>query len=142
MGGNKKKYGFDKNSRSTFPYFFAHYFAFQMVALCLHVWKPKYLLHDIEKPWLKLIWKDYKKVQKWHKTHRRHHINWAIIHGFDKFDWEQALIDWECSRYSKIAQQRTARQFLEYLIETNKYGDTATSLLKTIGREKLEQLGL
>lgn len=50
-----KTYGFDKESRSTFKYWFAHWCAFQMVALDLHVWRPKYLLHDIEKPWLRLF---------------------------------------------------------------------------------------
>lgn len=55
---------FTKEERSGFKYWFAHWCAFQMTALNLKCWKFKYLLHDIEKPWLKLIWKNYNKVQR------------------------------------------------------------------------------
>lgn len=51
---------FTKEERSGFKYWFAHWCAFQMTALNLKCWRPKYLLHDIEKPWLKLLWGDYK----------------------------------------------------------------------------------
>ena len=47
---------FTKEERSGFKYWFAHWCAFQMTALNLKCWRPKYLLHDIEKPWLKLLW--------------------------------------------------------------------------------------
>ena len=61
---------FDKEDRSTLPYWFNHWKAYNWVAWNLGVWKPKYLLHDIEKPWLKFFWGDYKRVQKWHKYHQ------------------------------------------------------------------------
>ena len=67
---------FTKADRSSFKYWFAHWCGFQLTALNLGIWKPKYLLHDIEKPWLKLLWKgDYKRVQKWHRTHNKHHLD-------------------------------------------------------------------
>ena len=56
---------FDKSDRSTFPYWFAHWCAFNMTALNLKKWKFKYLFHDFEKPWLKLFL-SYKKVQQFH----------------------------------------------------------------------------
>ncbi len=63
---------FTKKDRSSFKYWFAHWCGFQLTALNLGIWKPKYLLHDAEKPWLKVFWKgDYKRVQKWHRTHNR-----------------------------------------------------------------------
>ena len=65
---------FGKDERSSFPYWFAHWKAFNMVALQLGHWKFKYLFHDIEKPWLMLLWKDYKRVQKWHRAHNTHTI--------------------------------------------------------------------
>lgn len=37
---------FDKKDRSTWPYFWAHWFAFQMTAVMLNRWKFKYLFHD------------------------------------------------------------------------------------------------
>ena len=55
---------FDKSQRSKFDYWFAHWCAFNMTALNLGVWKFKYLFHDIEKPWLMLMWKNYKRVQQ------------------------------------------------------------------------------
>ena len=45
---------FSKSERSSFKYWFAHWCAYNMTALNLGMWKPKYLLHDIEKPWLML----------------------------------------------------------------------------------------
>ena len=76
---------FDKSQRSSFKYYFAHLCAFNMTALNLGVWKFKYLFHDFEKPWLMLIWKDYPKVQKWHRTHNRHHLEYA---GDKVYDFE------------------------------------------------------
>ena len=67
-------------------------------------------MHDIEKPWLKLIWGDYKRVQKWHKFHNSHHIFYGRLHGLNKIDWLAAVIDWECSRYTKIDAPKTARE--------------------------------
>src|SRR5574344_1786585 len=46
---------FKKEDKSSFPYWFSHWCAFQLVALSLGVWRPRHLLHDIEKPWLKLV---------------------------------------------------------------------------------------
>jgi len=101
---NKKKFKkFDKSQRSTFSYWYNHWKAFNEVARDLRIWKLKYLLHDIEKPWLKLILKDYKKVQKWHRLHNSHHLEY---HG--EKDWIAMIIDWECSRYTKEAAPRTA----------------------------------
>lgn len=97
---------FTKEERSTFPYWFAHWCAFNMTALNLKAWKFKYLFHDIEKPWLKLFW-PYEKVQKWHRTHNRHHIEYE-----GNYDLEAMMIDWECSRYTKTAEPLNARDTL------------------------------
>lgn len=108
-------YGFNKTQRSTFSYWFAHWCAFQMVALNLHVWKFKYLFHDIEKPWLMLFWKDYKRVQHWHRYHNNHHIEWLFITGHHEynFDIDAMIIDNECSRYTKNEAPLTAIQFFK-----------------------------
>ena len=66
---------FRKEERGGFKYWFAHWCAFQMTALNLKCWRPKYLLHDIEKPWLRLLWGDYKLVQRWHRKHNSHNVN-------------------------------------------------------------------
>lgn len=97
---------FTKEERSTFKYWFAHWCAFQLVALVLRAWKPKYLLHDIEKPWLRLWYRgDYSKVQAWHRLHRKHHLGYS-----GKKDYLEMVIDWECSRFTKESSPRTAYQ--------------------------------
>ena len=113
---------FTKDDRSSFKYWFAHWAGFQVTALNLGIWKPKYLLHDIEKPWLKLWWKgDYKKVQKWHRTHNRHHLEYGLLNGWDKIDWVALMIDWECCGLSKQEAQLDARETMEYEIGKEKW---------------------
>lgn len=119
-----KLHKFDKSERSSFYYWFSHWCAYNLVAIKLGVWKPKWLLHDIEKPWLKLIWGDYKRVQKWHKHHNKHHIFSGRRYGINKVDWLAAVLDWESSRYSKIAAKKTAREETMSLLEDKrKYTD-------------------
>lgn len=97
---------FTKDERSTFPYWFAHWCAFNMTALNLRIWKFKYLFHDIEKPWLKLLWGDYSKVQKFHRSKNRHHLEYM---GDKEIDCEALVIDWECSVLTKQNCTRRAR---------------------------------
>lgn len=101
---------FAKEERSTFKYWFAHWCAFQMTALNLKVWKPKYLLHDIEKPFLKLFFK-YTTVQRIHRKYHNHHPEYW--RGPDYIDINAMLIDWECSRFTKAANQFTVSETLE-----------------------------
>lgn len=111
---NLKK--FDEVDRSSFPYWFNHWKAYNLVAKKLHVWKFKYLFHDWYKPWLRLFM-PYEKVKWLHRNHSKHHIEW-LEHKFkkcenclytsgykyiDSLDYEGALIDWECSRFTKNA---------------------------------------
>ena len=105
---------FSKAERSGFKYWFAHWCAFNMTALNLRCWKFKYLFHDIEKPWLKLILRDYKKVQKWHREHNSHHLEYFIKHK--KADWEAMVIDWECSRHTKSASPMVAKETYFYFV--------------------------
>jgi hypothetical protein len=112
---------FDKSERSSFEYWFNHWLAFNTVAWNLGVWKPKWLLHDIEKPWLKLIWGDYLRVRKWHKYHNSHHIFYGRSHGMNKIDWLGAVIDWECSHLTKCVAERNGREEVDHLIKNSKY---------------------
>ena len=106
-------FGFDKSNRSSFAYWFAHWCAFQLTALNIGRWKFKYLLHDFEKPWMKLFCK-YKTVQKWHREHNSHHLEYGLKHGWDKVDWEALIIDWECSRLTKTEAQLDAYETMNY----------------------------
>lgn len=127
---------FDKSQRSSFKYYFAHLCAFNMTALNLGVWKFKYLFHDFEKPWLMLIWKDYPKVQKWHRQHSRHHLEYS---GSKCYDFEVMVIDWECSKFTKSAVTTTARQEFENLKISN---PNLPSYVRHCIESKLIELGL
>ena len=102
---------FTKDQRSTPKYWFAHWCAFQMTALNLGLWKPKYLLHDIEKPFLLWLWKDYKRVQSWHRKHNAHHAEYMLAHDESKWDIEAMVIDNECSHFTKESAKLKAFDF-------------------------------
>ena len=139
---NKSK-KFNKDQRSSFEYWFYHWRNYNLVAMKLGVWKLKWLLHDIEKPWLKLFWGDYKRVQKWHKHHNKHHIFYGRRGGLNKVDWLAAVIDWECSRYSKNAAKLNAREEVESLLtQTEKYTDDEREEIRKNCYPILNYLGL
>lgn len=126
---------FTKKDRSSFKYWFAHWCGFQITAFNLGIWKPKYLLHDIEKPWLKLLWRgDYQKVQKWHRTHNNHHLEYGLKYGWDAIDWEALMIDWECCGLSKQEAQLDARETLTYEINREKWKPYANEISIRLGK--------
>ena len=108
---------FTKAERSTFSYWFAHWCAYQMTVLNCKSWKFNYLFHDAEKPWLRLFL-PYKKVQEIHRKNNRHHPEWldnklkkAYEDSYcnweefvDKFDYDGAILDWECCHYTKVEE--------------------------------------
>lgn len=122
--------GFTKEERSRFNYWFAHWCAFNLTALLVHAWKFKYLFHDFEKPWLRLFLK-YKTVQHLHRTYNKHHLEYGRRNGYHKMDWEAAVIDWECSRLTKLAQPLNARQFANSVI-ANKNGEYSNEDIRAI----------
>lgn len=135
--------GFNKDSRSKWDYWFAHWCAFQLTAVTLHCWKLKYLLHDIEKPFLLTFSKDYSWVQSWHRKHNRHHTEWALCHDlcWDKIDWEAAIIDWECSALTKSEAQMNARETLDWLVGHGKWQEYKDQILEH-ALPVLKRLGL
>lgn len=106
---------FEPKDKSTLPYWFAHWCAFNLTALKLGVWKIKYLFHDLEKPFLLAFLGDYEKVRQFHRKHNRHHWTYK---DKTKIDWEGMVIDWECSRLTKKDSPLTAKQLYEYTITT------------------------
>ena len=110
------------------------------------VWKIKYLFHDWYKPWLKMFGIPYSKIQKYHRYSANHHLEYLEKHHDPtKFDWEAMIIDWECSRYTKEASPRNARQEYEYLMENLPDDDmskTKKYFLYHYVEPKLKSLGL
>ena len=140
--------GFTKDERSSFSYWFAHWCAFQMTALNLHIWKPKYLLHDIEKPWMKLILRDYKKVQRRHRYNHSHHLEYLYNHSLWDFDIDAYIIDNECSRFTKQASPVNAREFIPAAInfaldeESDEYMKSKLLSVKRMSIYRMDELGL
>ena len=141
---------FTKEERSSFPYWFAHWCAFQMTALNLRCWKPKFLLHDWYKPWLRLFL-PYSIVQKIHKQNSKHHLEWFDKRGCTakniyRFDWDSMIIDWECSRFTKETSPLNAYGKWKKVIDGFDINDRDKSLLReamvVIVYNKLEKLGL
>lgn len=141
---------FTKEERSSFPYWFAHWCAFQMTALNLRCWKPRFLLHDWYKPWLRLFL-PYSTVQKIHKQNSKHHLEWFDKHGYTlkniyRFDWDSLIIDWECSRFTKEASQINAYRKWEKVVDRLNPNNRNESLLRealvVIVYKKLKKLGL
>lgn len=129
---------FTKAERSTFPYWFSHWAAYQMTALNCKSLKFRYLFHDCEKPWLKLFL-PYKKVQMIHRTYNRHHPEWLenklskitnkyggmgsydLYKYLDKFDYDGAIIDWECCHYTKIEEPLDAHDEYKRLLKFDNF---------------------
>lgn len=133
---------FDKSQKSTFGYWFWHWFAFNYTAFKLKVWQPKYLFHDIEKPWLKLIWRDYIKVHNYHRSHSNHHLEYGRINGWDKMDWQAAIIDWECSNLTKSFAQLNARQTIDKQLNKPTLSTEEKIIIKLNCYKVLDKLGL
>lgn len=135
---------FDKKDKSSFSYWFWHWLAYNYTAIKLHVWKPKYILHDMEKPWFKLMWRDYQRVKKWHRAHSSHHTAYARIHGWDKMDWLGGIVDWECSRLTKNACQLNARQEVDYMTSASNthFTQNEKEIIKKNCYPILDELGL
>lgn len=122
---------FEKSERSTFKYWFAHWCAFQLTALNLRAWKFKYLFHDIEKPWLRILFKgDYKKVQSWHRKHNNHHLQYR-----SKKDYIAMILDWECSKFTKTSSPYSAYEwYLKKYNEVSEYDNLhLAKALKELG---------
>ena len=106
---------FDNSKRGTILYTLCHWFAFNLTAIKLHHWRPKYLLHDLDKPFLMLWFRnDYTKVRNFHKEHNRHHLRYK---GKKGFDWWAMMIDWECSHLTKTEKPWRAAETMEIQIK-------------------------
>ena len=129
---------FDKSQRSTFRYWWNHWKAFQYVALQYGIWEFRYVFHDWYKPWMRLVL-PYEKVQKFHRHHARHHLEWAVDHNWQNVDWYGMIIDWECSRFTKYKSPYPARGAME--IEINKHREYEPYLRANM-EPILDKLGL
>ena len=126
---------FSESEKSSFAYWFAHWRAYNLTAMLLGVWKFKYLFHDIEKPFLMFIWRDYPRVKAFHRKHARHHWSYE---GNKGYDYLGMVIDWECSRFSKATAQMNAYETslwdkAHYLEHAKDIEENIDPILKELG---------
>ena len=95
-----------------FRYWFKHWLAFQKVARQHKAWKPHPLLHDIDKPFLGLLF-NRKKVHKIHRSYSPHHLEYK-----GKKDYLSMVIDWECARYTKPDKPMSAKEYYYHIGKT------------------------
>ena len=86
-----------KRRKYTFSRWIKHLVAFNKTAINLKGWKLKYIVHDIDKPFLNLI-KSNEYVKNYHRSHSKHHVEYPNIM---KQDYEAMVIDWESSIITK-----------------------------------------
>lgn len=103
---------FTKKDRSSFPYWYYHWKAYNLAAHYLGCWKFKYLLHDIEKPWLRLFL-PYKKLQAIHRKNNKHHLEYKG--GLNNVDIQALIIDNECGKFTKAEAQLSAREYIDFI---------------------------
>lgn len=84
----------------------------------------------------------YDKIQKYHRYHSNHHIEYLDYHEPTKMDWNELIIDWECSQYTKVACPRSAREEMENVISNNVDDTYLIWCLNRYMRPKLNKLGL
>lgn len=89
------------------PYTVKHYFAFHRIKKQLG--QSGYWFHDIDKLLLFIFipFVGEKKINRWHRLNNKHHAECK------EHDWIEAIIDWECARYTKPDKPLNARQTWE-----------------------------
>lgn len=83
-------------------------------------------LHDVDKLFLYLVYTK-KEVSKIHRSYSKHHTG---NHTNEKHI-EQALVDWECARYTKADKQETPKEYLLAYIPQHK--ETYKPMMKKLG---------
>ena len=130
---------YPETEKSSFAYWFAHWRAFNLTAMLLGVWEFRFLFHDIEKPFLMWLWKDYQRVREYHRTHARHH--WAYK-GKKGYDYLGMVIDWECSRFSKADAQMNAWETYihDFIHEPSHLDDLTEHIYPILQALKLDEI--
>jgi hypothetical protein len=108
-GAVKKVFTNYKECWKHIPYSLNHYFAFLKTEKQL-LGKYKYKLHDIDKilMYLFLGFLGVKKIGSLHRNRQSHHLKM----GSSNNDYLQAVIDWECARFTKPDKPLNARETL------------------------------
>lgn len=116
------------------PYTWKHYLAFMKVQKQL-LGRYKIKFHDWDKllMFIFLPFLGERRINQFHQKHNRHHPTYFTGRNWEKHykqsysvDWEQAIIDWECARFTKPDKPLNAvdtcnRYYSEYVEVVNPY---------------------
>lgn len=110
------------------PYTWKHYVAFMKTQKKL-LGRYKYKFHDLDKlgMYLFLPFLGTKRIGSIHRKHSKHHVGNSI--GFT--DWTEAIIDWECARFTKPDKPYNARETMERWY--SEYRDVLEPHLRKLG---------
>ena len=109
-----------KESYAHIPYTFKHYLAFMKLEKEL-IGSYKYKFHDVDKLFMYffLPFLGTDKIKVIHKKINRHHI--TNDKSFDKCNYDEAIIDWECARFTKPDKPENAREVTEKKFVNSKH---------------------
>lgn len=96
-------------------YTLKHWMYYQKVAIRYKVWQPHHLLHDLDKVFLYMFYNKH-ATSKIHRKNNAHHLT------NKKPNYLDAVIDWECARFTKPDKPLNARETLyKFYPEHEKY---------------------
>lgn len=98
-----------KEISKNITYSAKHWYYYQREAIKLKVWHPRHLLHDLDK-FIFYLMCDKKTTSKIHRIISKHHLE---NDEKKKVNYLDAIIDWECARYTKADKQLNARETME-----------------------------
>jgi len=90
-----------KSRLNHIAYTFKHIIAINKCAKQYHIWTPAYLLHDVDKIFMYLFLPlkyNTKDIHHIHEINSKHHRKYKYP---NKINWEMAIMDWECARFTK-----------------------------------------
>lgn len=92
----------------------------------------KYKFHDLDKVlmYLFLPFLGTKKIKKIHVKNNKHHIKESK--SIDECNYEEAIIDWECSRFTKEDKPLTAREVTVRFHSKSKHFKELISVLEKL----------
>lgn len=119
-----------KERLSKIKYTLKHWYYYQKIAFKLKAWNVTHLLHDLDKVFLYLYCNDISDVQAIHRKNTSHHIEGRRIDELTPNRIINAIIDWECARFSKKDKPLNARQTLSRFYSS--YASTIEPYLKSL----------
>ena len=113
------------------PYTWKHYLAFMKFQKQL-LGRYKYKFHDLDKilMYIFIPFIGTKRIKEIHRVINKHHI----MVGKENCNYEEAIIDWECARFTKKDKPWTAR---EIVFSKDRGQKQQEGLIKQLNRFKL-----